>query len=209
MDDPAEHIDHVISGPAITWDAVAGGLDAALRYGMRAWVPPYYVERAVEYAPTVDLGTVVSLPHGQETTPVKCTAAEAAWQEGASELEVVANLGVLRDDLDAFETDIAEVVAAVPLPVTVVIDAAVLDTSELQQASEAAARADADFLKLESGFNGTASNGDIALASEQLPVTVGRPVESWATAQTLFEAGVSRIATRNGDSLLEDYRTTD
>lgn len=209
MDDPAHRITHVLRGQAITWESVAAGLDSALQNGMRALVPPWCVERAAGYTPTVDIITSVSLPHGQDTTHVKCTAAEVAWQDGAAELEVVANLGVLRDDVDAFETDIAEVVAAVPLPVTIVIDATVLDASELRQAAEAAAVADADFLKLYTCCNGTINTDEIAIPSEQLPVTVGQTVESWATAASLFDAGVTRIATPTGDALLEDYRQSE
>lgn len=206
MDDPADCIDLVICGPSVTWDTVADGLDVALRDGMRAWVPPYYVDDAVEYAPTVDVLTTVSLPHGQEPTPVKCTAAEAAWQDGVAELEVVANLGALREDVEAFEIDIAEVVAAVPVPVTVVVDAAELAETELRRTADVAVRADADFLKLESLSTGSTTSEDIALVSDHLPVKVGRAVESSETAQALFDAGVARLGTPAGETLLEEYR---
>lgn len=209
MDAPADCIELVIRGPAITWDVVADGLDVALRDGLRAWVPPCYVEEAVEYAPTVDVITTVSLPHGQETTRVKCTAAEAAWQDGVAELEVVANFGALREDADTFETDIAEVVAAVPVPVTVVVDAPELAEAELRRSIEVAVRADADFLKLESVSTGATPSEHIALVSDRLPVKVGRTIESAETAQALFDAGVARLGTPAGEALLEDFRGTE
>lgn len=88
MDDSDEingRIEHTALGPTTCWSAVEETLDAAIRYGMRACIPPWAVEAGVEYAPTVSLSTVVGFPHGHHTTETKCTEATQAWQAGADD----------------------------------------------------------------------------------------------------------------------------
>jgi len=61
-------IEHTVLGLETTPDDVIAVLDAAIEYGMRACVPPCYLDLADGYAPTVPLATVVGFPHGQHTT---------------------------------------------------------------------------------------------------------------------------------------------
>lgn len=205
MDDIADRIEHTVLGPRTTWTAVADTLDAALRHGMRACVPPCYVERACEYAPTVDVTTVVGFPQGQHATEVKCREATGAWNDGAAELDVVANLGLLGED--AFEADIAEVVAGVPVPVKVIVESHLLSESELRTACGAVEAAGADYLKTSTGFSdGGATVEDVAVMSEYLPIKASGGVDSWTTAERLFEAGATRIGASSGDTIVREYR---
>ncbi len=207
MDDVASRIEHTVLGPTTTWDDVRGVLDAALREGMRACVPPCYVAEAGEYA-NVDLVTVVGFPHGQHTTEAKCAEAQDAWDAGADELDVVANVGRLRaGEDDAVREEIAEVVATVPVPVKVIVEAPLLGDDELRRACEAAAEAGAAFVKTATGFSeGGATVDDVEIMSEYLPVKASGGIGSWEKAEAMFDAGAERIGASSGDVIVSEYR---
>ena len=211
MNDVPARIEHTVLGPTTTWPDVAALLDTALRDGMRACIPPCYVDRGTDYAPDVDVATVIGFPHGQHTTGTKCHEAREAWNAGADELDMVANVGALKSgDDDTVTDDIAEVVAAVPVPVKVIVEAPLLDESELRRACQAAVDADADFVKTATGFSeGGATVEDVAVMSEYLPVKASGGVGSWAQAKAMFEAGAERIGASSGDVIVEEYRESE
>ena len=206
MDDVPSRIEHTVLGPTTTWANVTAVLDEALREGMRACIPPCYVVDAVAYA-NVDIVTVVGFPQGQHTTETKCAEAQGAWEDGADEIDMVANVGYLRaGDVDTFRADIAEVVAAVPVPVKVIVEAPLLDEAELRAASRAAADADAAFVKTATGFSeGGATVADVEVMSESLPVKASGGVGSWEKARAMFEAGAERIGASSGDVIVREY----
>jgi deoxyribose-phosphate aldolase len=208
MDDLPDRIEHTVLGPTTTWADVTGVLDTALREGMRACIPPCYVDRASEYAPGVALTTVVGFPHGQHRTAVKCLEAEQAWEDGAAELDVVANVGRLRaGERAAVREQLAEVVAAVPVTVKIIVEAPLLSEAELRAAREAVAAADADYVKTATGFSeGGATVEDVAVMSEYLPVKASGGIGSWAEARAMFEAGAERIGASRGDVIVSEWR---
>lgn len=205
MDDVANRIEHTVLGPKTGWKAVVETLDGALLDGMRACVPPWAVAKASEYAPTVALTTVVGFPHGQHTTRTKCAEATEAWNAGADEVAVVGNFGLLEREEDEFEHELAEIVAAVPIPVSVIVEAPMLDDRQLKEACEAVASADAAFIQTATGFNGGgATVGDVEVMSQYLSVKASGGVDSWAFAEDLFAAGAERIGTEQGDLLIRE-----
>jgi deoxyribose-phosphate aldolase len=208
MDDVPARIEHTVLGPTTAWADVTDVLDTALGEGMRACIPPCYVTEAADYAPGVDIATVVGFPHGQHATAVKCAEAQQAWDDGADELDVVANLGRLRgDEDDAVVDDLAEMVAAVPIPVKAIVEAPLLDKGELQRVCEAAVEADADFVKTATGFvEGGATVEDVEIMSEYLPVKASGGIGSWDRAEAMFDAGAERIGASSGDTVVAEYR---
>jgi deoxyribose-phosphate aldolase len=203
MDDLPDRIEHTVLGPRTTQADVTRTLDTAIRHEMRACIPPCYVAAANEYAPTVTLSTVVGFPHGQHPTAVKCTEATRAWEDGADELDVVANLGRLGEA--AFETELAEVVAAVPVPVKVIVEAPLLSDAALRRAAEAAVDADADYLKTGTGFSGPATVEDVELLAEYLPVKASGGIGTYAEARSMLAAGAERIGASAGVALVEGF----
>jgi len=208
MDDVPARIEHTVLGPTTTWADATAVLDTALREGMRACIPPCYVERAVDYAPGVDITAVVGFPHGQHTTAVKCREAEQAWKAGAAELDMVANVGAVRGgDGDALRADVAEVVATVPVPLKVIVEAPLLSEADLRRACALAAEADADYVKTATGFSeGGATVEDVAVMSEYLPVKASSGIGSWEKARAMFEAGAERIGASSGDAIVTQWR---
>jgi deoxyribose-phosphate aldolase len=207
MDDVPSRIEHTVLGPTTTRADTTDVLDTAIREGMRACIPPCYLAEAAEYAPNVDLTTVVGFPHGQHATESKCAEAGQAWDDGAAELDVVANVGAIKaGDDEAVLSDIAEVVAAVPVPVKVIAEAPLLAEDELRRACEVAVEADADFVKTATGFSeGGATVADIRVMSEYLPVKASGGIGSWETARAMFDAGAERIGASRGDVIVREY----
>ena len=206
--DVPDRIEHTVLGPRTTWEDVTEVLDAAIGAGTRACVPPCHLAAAVDYAPSLDVATVVGFPHGQATTETKVAAARQAWETGASEIDMVANLGLLAaGEDDAVETDVAEVVAAVPVPVKVIVEAPLLDDEELHRACQRAVGADAAFLKTATGFaDGGATVEDVATMSDYGPVKASGGIRTWDDAVAMFRAGADRIGTSSGDVIVEEYR---
>ncbi|MFC6767641.1 deoxyribose-phosphate aldolase [Natrinema soli] len=212
-------IDHTVLGPETTPADVRAVLDDAREHGMNACIPPYAVELAAEYAPNVTLATVIGFPHGQHAPDVKRREGVTAWQDGADELDVVINVGRLRaGEDDAVRAELAELVAAVPIPVKVIIETALLSDAEKRRACEAARAADAAMVKTSTGFASGASekqraNGeavsagatipDVELMSEYLPVKASGGVGSYDQAVAMLEAGAERIGASSGVEILE------
>jgi deoxyribose-phosphate aldolase len=203
----AARIDHTVLGPETTPADVRRVVDEAAEYGTNACVPPCYVAEAAERAPDVTVATVVGFPHGQHAPPVKREEAVDAWEAGADELDVVTNVGRLRaGEDDAVVEELRDVVAAVPTPVKVIVEAPLLSTAELRRACEAAVDADADFVKTATGFaGGGATVADVELMAEYLPVKASGGVGDYETATAMVDAGAERIGASAGVDILRGH----
>lgn len=208
MDDVPSRIEHTVLGPTTTMTAVESVLDDAIAYGMRACIPPCYLDDAVTYAPDVDIATVIGFPHGQQTGETKCQEATQAWKDGAAELDLVPNLGaVAAGELDAFRSEIEEVAAAVPIPVKVILETSLFEDDDLEAMCAAATEADIAFLKTATGFaDGGATVPDVELMAEYAPVKASGGVGSWEFAAELFDAGAERIGASSGDVIVSEYQ---
>jgi deoxyribose-phosphate aldolase len=207
MDDVPARIEHTVLGPETAWPDVRRVLDEAEKYGMRACVPPCYVAEATEYAADIEISTVIGFPHGQHTVGTKCAEATEAWQAGASEIDLVPNLGRAQEDIEAIRAEIEELVAAVPIPVKVILETSLFDEQMLESLSREAAEADADFLKTATGFaDGGATVADVELMAAFAPVKASGGIGSWAFAEELFEAGAERIGASSGDVIVSEYQ---
>lgn len=203
----ASRIDHTVLGPETAWGDTEAVLDAASEYGMNACISPCYVEEAAEYAPDLTLVTVCGFPHGQATPKSKEFEAEHAWREGANEVDVVVNIGRLHDgDTERIAEELACVVAAVPLPVKVIVEAPLLTEAELHTVCELAEEAGAAYLKTATGFSvGGATVDDVRIMAEYLPVKASGGIGSFEKAVTMLEAGAERIGASSGVDIVEGF----
>jgi deoxyribose-phosphate aldolase len=208
MEHVLDRIEHTELGPTTAWPDVAGALDAAIRYGTRACIPPWAVAAADDYAPSVALTTVVGFPEGQHATGTKVDEATTAQADGAAEIDLVPNHGrLLAGDDEAYEDEIAEVVAAVSIPVKVIVESDLLDPDDLERACEAAAAADAAFVKTATGIvAGGATVEAVETMADYLPVKASGGITSWEEAEAMLEAGAERIGASSGDVIAEEYR---
>jgi deoxyribose-phosphate aldolase len=204
--DFAARIDHTVLGPETTLADARDVVAAAAEYGTNACVPPCYVAEVREDAPDLTLATVVGFPHGQHAPAAKREEAVVAWEDGADELDVVLNVGRVRaGEVDAVIDELADLVAAVPVPVKVIVEAPLLTDAEIRRAAEAAVEADADYLKTGTGCSGPATVEDVALLAEYLPVKASGGIETTEAARAMLDAGATRIGASAGVSLVEGF----
>lgn len=207
----AGRIDHTVLGPTTELEDVHRVLDDCIEHGMNACVPPCYAAEASEYAPEVRLVTVVGFPHGTHASHTKAVEAERAWNDGADELDVVLNIGRLRaGEDDAVREEIEEVVAAVPIPVKVILETALLDEETIDRGCRLARAADAAFVKTSTGFaEGGATTEAVARMAEFLPTKASGGIGSWEEAKAMFEAGAERIGASSGTAIVEGFERVD
>jgi deoxyribose-phosphate aldolase len=203
----AASIDHTVLGPETAPEDVERVLEEAADYGMNACIPPCYLDSAGN---DVTIATVIGFPHGQHAPSVKREEAVAAWEAGADELDVVINVGRIRaGETERVTEELADVVAAVPIPVKVIIEAPLLDDGEKRRACECAVDADADFVKTATGFTGGATVEDVSLMSEFLPVKASGGIGRYEKAKEMFAAGAERIGASSGVALVKGFDAAD
>jgi len=205
-DEFAASIDHTVLGPETTWSDVRTVLAEAADHGMNACIPPCYVAEAADAddAPST-VATVVGFPHGQHAPKAKRDEAVRAWDHGADEIDLVINVGRLKaGEDDAVAAEISDVVAAVPIPVKVIIETALLTDDEKHRACRAAVDADAAMVKTSTGFaDGGATVADVELMSDYLPVKASGGVGSYEEARAMIEAGAARIGASAGVAIVD------
>jgi len=207
-------IDHAILRPELTMAEVdLACAEAAAHRVFSVCVRPNDVRRAVSAlaGSGVEVGTVIGFPLGSTSTVAKVAESRQALDDGASELDMVLQIGRLRSGLlDEVEADIAAVVDVVgSLPVKVILETAFLTPDEIVAGCLAAERAGAVFVKTSTGFAGRgASDEDVRLMRE----TVGPSVQVKASGgirdlDTLlrFRAlGATRIGTSATAAILDE-----
>ncbi len=202
----AAAIDHTVLGPETTLDDALGVVEEAEEYGMNACIPPCYVEEAVEHG-DVTIATVIGFPHGQNTPETKRREGVEAWRAGADEPDVVCNRGrLLGEEPERFYEELAETVAAVPVPVKVIVETSELPAERIRQAAELAGEGDAAMLKTSTGFGGGgATTEDVEPLAEYLPVKASGGIGDAETARAMLDAGASRIGASSGVALVEEF----
>ncbi|MEM4781127.1 MAG: deoxyribose-phosphate aldolase [Halalkalicoccus sp.] len=203
----AAAIDHTVLGPETTLEAAREVVREADEYGMNACIPPCYVEETSDEYGDVTIATVIGFPHGQNTPETKRREGVEAWKAGADELDVVCNRGrLLGGEPELFYEELAEIVAAVPIPVKVILETGELPGERIREAAELAVEADAAMLKTSTGFGeGGATVEDVELLAEYLPVKASGGIGEYRTAKAMFEAGAARIGASSGVALIEGF----
>lgn len=212
----AAAIDHSLLKPELTLTEVEDGCQVAGTYGVvSVCAKPADVARCVELlaGSTVAVGTVVGFPHGAHTTATKVFEAERALADGATELDMVLNIGRLRSGEDAFvEQDIRAVVGAAQgaALVKVILENAYLDDDEKVRGCRLAEAAGADFVKTSTGFAPSGSTLlDLKLmrasVSDRVRIKAAGGVRTLDALLAVLAIGVSRIGATATATILDDY----
>lgn len=206
-------IDHTILKANVKRAEVERVCKEALEYNFASvCVNTCHVEFVAEQLAKSDVKTcvVVGFPLGAMITEAKAYEAKIAVEKGANEVDMVINVGALKDgNLEEVEADIHAVVeASKPALVKVIIEACLLTDEEKVAACQAAVRAGADFVKTSTGFStGGATVEDIALMRKtvgpDLGVKASGGVRTREDALQMIEAGASRIGASSGISIVE------
>ncbi|MCI8414078.1 MAG: deoxyribose-phosphate aldolase [Ruminiclostridium sp.] len=196
------HVDHTLLKPESTWDQVKALCDEAMEYHCATvCIPPAFVKRAVDYVQgNLKVCTVIGFPNGYHTTAAKIFETKDAVENGASEIDMVINIGLVKDrDWKALGEEIAGVKAAcLGRPLKVIIETCLLTDLEKQRLCQIVAKEEADYLKTSTGFStGGATREDVALLRANLPETVkvkaSGGVRTLEDAQAYLELGAERL----------------
>ncbi len=214
--DLAGAIDHSLLRPELTRDEVIAGCRLAASYQVASvCVRPTDVALAGSLleGSGVAVGTVVGFPHGSHSTPTKRFEAEVAVAEGASELDMVINIGALRSGDDSLvESDIRAVVGASGSAlVKVILENAYLDDEQKVRGCLLAESAGADYVKTSTGFApGGATIDDLKLmratVSPAVKVKAAGGVRTLDGLLEVLSVGVSRVGATQTAAILDDYR---
>lgn len=206
-------IDHTILKANVSKAEVKRVCQEALAYDFASvCVNTCHVEFVAKQLKDSDVKTcvVVGFPLGAMITEAKAYETKLAVEKGAEEVDMVINIGALKDgDLDLVEADIRAVVeAAKPALVKVIIEACLLTDEEKIAACQAAVRAGADFVKTSTGFStGGATAEDIALMRKtvgpDLGVKASGGVRTKEDAEKMIEAGATRIGASSSIAIVE------
>nr|B8HXS4.1 RecName: Full=Deoxyribose-phosphate aldolase; Short=DERA; AltName: Full=2-deoxy-D-ribose 5-phosphate aldolase; AltName: Full=Phosphodeoxyriboaldolase; Short=Deoxyriboaldolase [Cyanothece sp. PCC 7425] len=213
--DLAPYIDHTLLDPLATPAAIAQLCEEADRYHFATvCLAPIYVRQAVEllYRRTPRVCTVIGFPTGAHTSAVKLYEAQEAADHGATELDVVVNLGWLKaGQTEAVHQEMAEIVAATGVTVKAILETTVLSETEKRLAAEICLDAGVSFLKTSTGWRGGATVADVKLlaqvARDRIGVKASGGIRTAAQALELIHAGATRLGTSRGVDLIRNRDT--
>ena len=199
-----KYVDHTILTTTATWEQVKKLCDEGMHFGTASvCIPPSFVERAADYVKgQLKVCTVIGFPNGYNTTAVKVFETEQAVREGADEIDMVINLGMVKvGDWDAVTEEIRAVKAACSgRLLKVIIEACQLTEEEKMAACRAVSEAGAEFIKTSTGFStGGATREDVALmranVAANVKVKAAGGIRSWEDARAFLDLGADRLGT--------------
>ncbi|MCZ0704380.1 deoxyribose-phosphate aldolase [Natronobacillus azotifigens] len=207
-------IDHTVLKADTTKEQVIKVCEEAKTYGFYSvCINPAWVKEAAKQlaGSEVDVCTVIGFPLGASTSAVKAFETKDAIENGATEVDMVINIGALKDgNDDLVKSDIAAVVEAAKgkALVKVIIETSLLTEEEKVRACELAVTAGTDYVKTSTGFStGGATVEDIALMRKtvgpEIGVKASGGVRDQATAQAVVDAGATRIGASAGIAIVQ------
>jgi deoxyribose-phosphate aldolase len=209
-------IDHTLLKADATYEQIATLCDEARQHRfISVCVNPANVRRCAErlQGSDVKVCTVVGFPLGATPTEVKVFEAEQVVRDGATEVDMVMNVGALKSgDGELVEDDIGAVAQACHAngaSLKVIIEAALLTDSEKELACQLAVSAGADFVKTSTGFGpGGATEADVALMRRVVGLDVGVKaaggIRSYEDALAMVQAGATRIGASAGVKIVQE-----
>jgi len=207
------YIDNTALKPDATPDVIEKLCAESIEYGCASvCVNPAYVPLVAKLlkGTSVKVCTVIGFPLGMNASEVKAFEAAYAAKEGAEELDMVINVGMLKSGNDEYvQKDIEAVVkAANGKLVKVIIETCLLTDEEKVRACKLAKAAGADYVKTSTGFSTSgATTHDIALMREtvgpEMGVKASGGIRDYAAAKAMIEAGASRIGASSGKKIVD------
>ncbi len=197
-------VDHTLLAQTATWEEIRGILDDAMKYHTAsACIPPSYVKQAAEYVNgRLPICTVIGFPNGYSTTATKVFETKDAVANGASEIDMVLNIGFLKDRrYDEIEAEIRAIHEACEGRILkVIIETCLLTDEEKIKMCEIVTKAGAEFIKTSTGFSKAgATFTDVKLMKEHVgpgvKVKAAGGISSFDDAEKFIELGADRLGT--------------
>lgn len=197
-------VDHTLLAQGSTWEQIKGICDDGVKYGCASvCIPPSFVKQAAEYlGDKLNVCTVIGFPNGYSTTAVKCFETEDAVKNGAEEIDMVINVGWVKDQKwDALLEEIKAVKAACNGKLLkVIIECCLLTDEEKAKMCEIVSNAGADYIKTSTGFGGGgATRGDVEIFAKNiaphLKIKAAGGIADLKDAEDFINLGASRLGT--------------
>lgn len=197
-------VDHTLLAQDATWAQIQALCDDGIRYGCASvCIPPSYVALAKDYVgDRLPICTVIGFPNGYATTAVKCFEAEDAVRNGADEIDMVIQVGWVKDcrweavlrEIRALDT------ACGDRTLKVIVETCLLTTEEKIRLCEIVSQSGADFIKTSTGFaGGGATREDVALfaahVAPHVKIKAAGGISSLQDAEDFLRLGASRLGT--------------
>lgn len=199
-----ELVDHTLLLQTSTWEEIKGICDDAMKYQTASvCIPPCYVKQAHEYmGEKMSVCTVIGFPNGNCTTAVKVFETKDAIANGASEIDMVINVGQLKaKNYEYVLNEIKEIKAACKDKVLkVIIETCLLTDEEKVKMCELVTESGADFIKTSTGFSTAgATFEDVALfakhVGDNVKIKAAGGISSLEDAERFMELGAQRLGT--------------
>ena len=198
------HVDHTLLKPEARWEDIRRIVDEGIHYGCASvCIPASYVSQAAQYAQgQVPICTVIGFPNGYSTAPMKAAEATNAVQNGAAEIDMVVNLGWVKDGL--FQQVGAEIQtvknACQGRILKVIIETCLLTEEEKIRMCQVVSESGADYIKTSTGFStGGATAHDVALlrkyTAPHVKVKAAGGIATKEDAEEFLTLGADRLGT--------------
>ena len=197
-------VDHTLLSQSATWSEIKTICDDGVKYGTASvCIPPSYVKRAAEYVSgKLKICTVIGFPNGYNTTSAKCAETEDAVKNGADEIDMVINIGLVKDgEFELVLDEIKAVKAACNGKLLkVIIETCLLTDEEKIKLCEIVSKSGAEYIKTSTGFStGGATFHDVELmrkhSAPHLKVKAAGGISSIEDAEKMIELGADRLGT--------------
>lgn len=199
-----KHVDHTLLTQTATWEEIKQICDDAIAYGTASvCIPPSYVKQAAEYVQgKMAVCTVIGFPNGYMTTATKEFETKDAITNGAKEIDMVINIGWLKDKkYDLIEEEIRTLKAACGDKILkVIIETCLLTEEEKVEMCKIVTRAGADYIKTSTGFSTAgATFADIELFAKnigpEVKMKAAGGISSMDDAKKFVSLGADRLGT--------------
>lgn len=196
------HVDHTLLKPEATWDQIKTLCDEAMEFGCATvCIPPAFVKAAADYVQgNLKICTVIGFPNGYSTTASKIFETKDAVENGASEIDMVIHIGLVKERKWAALIEEIKAVKAACLgrPLKVIIETCQLTDPEKIKLCQVVEKAGADYLKTSTGFGtGGATKEDVALLRANLAPHIGLKasggIRTLEDGQAYLDLGADRL----------------
>ena len=202
--DILRRVDHTLLSQGATWEEIRAICDDGVKYGCASvCIPASYVKQAAEYvAGKIAICTVIGFPNGYSTTAAKCFEARNAVENGASEIDMVINIGWVKDGLyDRVLDEIRAVKDACQgRLLKVIIETCLLTDTEKIEMCRVVSDSGAEYIKTSTGFGGGgATREDVALfkahVAPHVKIKAAGGIANLQDAEDFVALGADRLGT--------------
>ena len=199
-----KRVDHTLLTQAATWEEVQAICDEGMAYETASvCIPPRYVKRAADYVKNrLKICTVVGFPNGYSTPEVKVFETEDAIRNGADEIDMVINIGWVKDKRwdDLLEEMKAVKTSCAGRILKVIVEACLLTQEERIKLCQLVTESGADYIKTSTGFStGGATREDVALFKAHIGpgvrIKAAGGIATLPDAQDFLDLGADRLGT--------------